>query len=254
MIESNKETAETNDIRLQIIARLKNSIHECHEDAQTEIGALLALLQCLSPTNDRLAIESIDAMLTGLLLAKPNVVASRKLRCELEQRLLKRRFPLRARIFGGSAAVFVALGMLAVILFGIVMLYPQYSIWTGIWNYLGFANDEHIITLVGLSGAVGSIVSMLLRIQTFAENVDGEGWKGDPWVLFLTGFSKPLVGIFAAWFAFALYRAGLIPLSIKEGSDAYWFGALAFLSGFAERLFIDVSSNVAKKLVGTSSK
>ena len=99
-----------------------------------------------------------------------------------------------------------------------------------------------------------ALVSIFSRIQTFAESLDGDGWRGDPWALYLTGLTKPIVGVFIAWIVFAIYQSGMLPLSFKSETQAYWIAIVGFLSGFSERFFKDLSGGATERLSEDTQK
>lgn len=235
------------ELKTKMCQQVASHSQGCTEEAQQEIGALLALLEVLNQDSDLFAAQSLDATLAGLLLPKPNILMSRTVRRELEYRLRKRLHPFRVLFLGGSSAAFVLLGLATILPLAVIAIFPNHPIWATIWEYLGFGPQENVVTLVGMSGGVGSVFSILLRVQTFAEVLDGEGWRGDPWALYLTGLTKPVIGVFSAWFVFALYKIGFIPVKIT-GEELYWYGVLGFLSGFSERLVADMSAAATKRI------
>jgi hypothetical protein len=109
--------------------------------------------------------------------------------------------------------------------------------------------DYSSLVNVAVAGGLGSVVSIMVRIQDFSSLT-----KVDPSVLFFTGFFKPVIGMSFALFVFAMLNAGLLPLAIdttKEPWKAqYFFLALAFVAGFSERFARDI---VAKTESGTSA-
>jgi len=97
--------------------------------------------------------------------------------------------------------------------------------------------DSSLLILVGLAGALGSIVSIMVRIQDF-----GKAGDADQSVLFFTGFFKPVIGMSFALFVFAVLSAGILPITIEPEKSRYFFAALGFVSGFSERFASDVAS------------
>jgi hypothetical protein len=103
-----------------------------------------------------------------------------------------------------------------------------------------------MLLLIGLAGALGSLVSIMLKIQSFTY-----GRRRDPFALFFFIFFKPIVGASFALFAFALISSGLqgtvvVPVAGKEN---LFFLALAFIAGFSERFVPDIMSTAQSKIV-----
>ena len=94
----------------------------------------------------------------------------------------------------------------------------------------------YFLLLIAFAGALGSGVSILVRIGEFSQLT-----RVDPYVLFLIGFFKPVIGMSFALFVFAVIQAGIIPVTLGEGVERDFFAlALAFLAGFSERFAKDV--------------
>ena len=109
-----------------------------------------------------------------------------------------------------------------------------------------FGIDVSILLWVGLAGALGSIVSIMVRLQDFTLLPNG-----DPSILFFTGFFKPVVGASFALFVFAALKAGLIPVTIESDKEMYFFMALSFVSGFSERFAKDIATKTEQKIPTT---
>ena len=78
--------------------------------------------------------------------------------------------------------------------------------------------DASLLGLVAISGAIGSVVSILVRIEDFSGAT-----HADPSILFFTGLFKPIVGIFGfSLFVFAVLSSGLIPVTINPGRERFF--------------------------------
>ncbi|MEH2070112.1 MAG: hypothetical protein V7K47_18465 [Nostoc sp.] len=99
-----------------------------------------------------------------------------------------------------------------------------------------------LVIMVALSGAFGSIVSILVRLQDYKYR--------DEYVRSVTpivvGFAKPLTGAAFSIFVFALVSSGIISFpSIQSNSSNYYFYfSIAFIVGFSERLDNDIVERV----------
>ena len=205
------------------------------EDVQSEAAALIALISDLAYEEFTEFFPLARVAANALTADPPNLTLATRLRRDIRMRthlLLRPLLFLRT----GHPAVQVILGLSTNLYLAIplaLFLLPQAvrgSIFPG-------QNDQHFI-LVGLAGAVGSIVSMLVRIQDF----DDEKAEHRA-ILFFTGFFKPVIGVASALFMVIILEAGLIPLGIADTDRrVFFFLALAFVAGFSERLASDLVS------------
>ena len=62
-----------------------------------------------------------------------------------------------------------------------------------------------------------------------------------------------MVGAAFALFVFAVLRSGLIPVTINEGTDRYFFLALSFVAGFSERFAKDIVRTTEGQIAGSST-
>lgn len=94
----------------------------------------------------------------------------------------------------------------------------------------------YFVLLIAFAGALGSGVSILVRIGEFSHLT-----QTDPYVLFLIGFFKPVIGMSFALFVFAVIQAEIVPVSLPDEVKRNFFTlAVAFLAGFSERFAKDV--------------
>lgn len=90
----------------------------------------------------------------------------------------------------------------------------------------------------GALGAILSVLARTTRAQTEKSlKIDYEVGQA---LIFCAGLFRPIVGALLASALYVIINAGLIPLKIPEGSQGeYFIAAIAFLSGFSERLAQD---------------
>jgi len=98
------------------------------------------------------------------------------------------------------------------------------------------------VFVVGASGALGSVVSILIRLKEF--DVEFREIL-DPVIPFLIGAFKPIIGASFGVFMYALISSGLIPLDTNPTDatgrkEELFYFAIAFTVGFSERLAKDV--------------
>ena len=105
-------------------------------------------------------------------------------------------------------------------------------------------NLPSLLVLVGSAGALGSIVSMLTRLEAYRDK-DLE----DSLLPLLIGVFKPLIGVSFGILLLAISYSAVSPLRGSENkfppsTTAFTFFSLAFLAGFSERLAKDIVSQV----------
>jgi|GEM_PF-3580400 len=98
------------------------------------------------------------------------------------------------------------------------------------------------VFVVGASGALGSVVSILIRLKEF--DVEFREIL-DPVIPFLIGAFKPIIGASFGVFMYTLISSGLIPLDTNPTDatgrkEELFYFAIAFTVGFSERLAKDV--------------
>lgn len=97
--------------------------------------------------------------------------------------------------------------------------------------------EPAVLVLIAIVGALGSIVSIMTRVRSFAFS-----GSRDAWPFFFFGLFKPVVGAVFALFVFSALQAALIPgFEIPTEPNGIWFiVTVAFLAGFSERFAGDV--------------
>ncbi len=212
---------------------------------QTELAQALGLLAALEQEKEEQLSALGEIMLAALLTDPPNLELAAGLRQQLMQALAKRQQRhIWKNIFRPeSPAVMVILGL-------DTLLYAFMPLLSLLFAWLFDAGDQvfgiSVTLLFGilLAGGLGSVVSILVRIQDFARIA-----QPDPSVLFFTGFFKPVIGMAFALFVFAVIQAGLIPVQADPVTDAYFFLALAFVAGFSERFARDIADKTEASLL-----
>jgi hypothetical protein len=103
-----------------------------------------------------------------------------------------------------------------------------------------------LIIAVGTAGGLGSIVSILTRIQSFTALAGT-----DRRLLWMIGAMRPVIGIVFGLFMFAMLQAQILPFSFPEGPQSnFQFLAMAFVAGFSERWSLGVVSSVEGRFLG----
>jgi hypothetical protein len=166
----------------------------------------------------------------------------------------------RLRPFRGLPALHVMFGVLlffaALLITDLILSY----FWqTAGWNleeatrspgFYIFNVSPWLIIAIGTAGGLGSIVSMLTRLQSFAVLAGT-----DRRLLWMIGAMRPVIGIAFALFIFAVLQAQILPFDFPEGPRAnFEYVALAFIAGFSERLSRGVISTVEGRFLGQKSE
>ncbi|MDJ0692756.1 MAG: hypothetical protein QNJ49_00655 [Mastigocoleus sp. MO_167.B18] len=116
-----------------------------------------------------------------------------------------------------------------------------------------FKSPVFFISFAVSMGALGSPVSVIVRANKFIDQS-----KEKHTDLFLTGFFRPIVGMSFAIFTVALIESGIFSgifrASKTENRAVYLYMAIAFVTGFSERLVEDVVLRTEDTLTGFSSR
>lgn len=232
----------------QLRQRLSQSLDP---DIQAELSRVLVLRGKVAPELGAAAVETLDLCLTALLAEQPNLSFARDTRLRIASALSDRIYPLRPLpiLRSSSPATQVVLGLALFLLFiqGFIAFMHQ-ALTTEATQFFGL--PARTLLLVGMCGAVGGAVSLLMRLGDF-EKLRGASRMS----MLLQGFFKPMVGMYCAIFGFALMKSGVLPLQASTPESAlYLYMSLSFLLGFSERLAQDVFIRAGEGLasVGTS--
>lgn len=109
------------------------------------------------------------------------------------------------------------------------------------------------VALVAAAGALGALVSVLLRMTVgqFSINLptlDSDMRNTD---LQLIGMLRPVVGAICGLAAYTFVESALVPIEAKgNGSEVFLYMAISFLAGFSERFFQDMFVRSGQGLTG----
>ena len=215
-------------------------------DIQAELSRVLVLRGKAAPELGAPAVETLDLCLTALLGDKPNLSFARSTRLRIASALADRIYPLRPlpilRSSSPSMQVVLGLGLLLLCSHGLATFVQQ---WLTTESTLFLGLPARTLLMVGLCGAVGGVVSILMRLGDF------EKMRGASRVsMLMQGFFKPLVGMYCAIFGFALMKSGVLPLQPATPEAAlYLHMSVCFLLGFSERLAQDLFIRAGEGLV-----
>lgn len=229
--------------REELLTTLRDGIQsQLSEEHQNEISKLMDVLPDLSRPGCEDLIGAAEVAAKNLLLAPPNLSLATQIRSNLKARVRRFRNPIFGILRGGSPASVVILGLGALLYFGIPLSYIIGRRLLDVPIICGV--ESQLVTLVAGFGALGSIVSIMVRIHDFAglKTVDSS-------VLFFTGFFKPVIGTSFALFVFALINSGIFPILIEHEKSQFFYIALSFVAGFSERFAQDIVRKTEEAVV-----
>ncbi|HIK06366.1 MAG TPA: hypothetical protein IGS40_16895 [Trichormus sp. M33_DOE_039] len=113
-------------------------------------------------------------------------------------------------------------------------------------------NTLVLLALVGSAGALGSIISILTRIEEY-QNKDYD----DSILPIVIGACKPLIGASFGILLFTISCSTISPLQITQNANqqntkGFTFFSLAFIVGFSERFAKDIISRTESSMSGSS--
>jgi hypothetical protein len=220
---------------------------------QSELGHLLSLVPDVATPEHHHLAPLLELGLEAVLTEEPNLALATKIREDVSRGLHKGPFGLIRRAFRhGPAPTLVVLGLGTLLYVALPTLFAFMRV-----TLLGishgapiarqvFGMDASPLLLAALAGAVGSAVSIMVRLNDFARLPFR---RSDAHLLFLTGLFKPVIGMAFGVFVYAALQSGLIPVKLPEqpsgGMDRapFFFLVVAFLSGFSERFAGDIASS-----------
>ncbi|MFE8600055.1 N-acetylmuramidase domain-containing protein [Archangium violaceum] len=221
------------------------------KDVQHELARLLTLREKAAPVLGPSAIQSIDLGLMALLSSEqPNLAFVRSIRLRIASALADQLYPLRPLplLRSDSPAIQVVLGLGLLMLVSNGMTAFIHSVLTNESTQL-FGFPVRTLLLVGLCGAMGGVVSILMRLSEL-EKLRGASRTS----MVMLGFFKPVIGLYSAIFCFALMKSGLLPLQPPNPeSEQYLYMAVCFLVGFSERLSKDMFARAEEGLAAVGN-
>jgi hypothetical protein len=110
-----------------------------------------------------------------------------------------------------------------------------------------------LLAVVTIAGALGGIISTLIRIREF----ENEKYTDSVLPVYI-GLIRPFIGAAFGVLVFVLLSSKLLPLQINESEESVlgkWYGffAIAFVAGFSERLVKDMISQTEERFLPGSN-
>lgn len=236
---SNRINSTFESILVKTKERLETGLDE---EAQYELAKIFNLFPFFFKYNSLGEfLNLIDASAFSLLTEKPNITLANTIRIDLERRIFEKvdedRYWWSYWRYVHNPCARVLTGAISNVLLAFIYGWFFYGLWVTNPNATIFGIHAYKIALVTIMGMFGSIVSIMLRIR------DYEGNRGEyASTLFITGFTKPLIGAMFSLFILTVISSGILPLDyeIIEDKAFYFFAAISFITGFSERFARDI--------------
>jgi len=207
------------------------------ESVQIELAGLVSLLPDVDELADPHSVGVVEIAISALLKSEPDLPLALQIHCQILKRIRRSRNLLVVIFVTGTPAGRLVLGLISFLFIAI----PLITAFILSLPTLSTIPDFNIpaLLLVALSGASGSIVSIMTRIANFNYVT-----YYDSSAFFFTGFFKPFIGLFFALFVASVLKAEIIPMEFQRVNEIYFFIALSFVAGFSERFAQDLVSKV----------
>jgi hypothetical protein len=231
----------TSDELKSVILKLINEATDVN--VQVEASRLMNSIAELEPAgpSDLMLVESAVAALKA---KTPNVEIAKfaRNRIEIVHRNQRRGLvPWISRRLSDSPVYAMLVGVVFSALVWAIAFGTVHAA-SAVWRELGGSNfimPPAEANPLAFAALVGSLVSLLSRVDTFANL-----YIFDPFLVFLNSFLKPLIGTALALTIYAVLKSGIIQISglsfaVSDDGYRYIFWAFGFLAGFSERLTSD---------------
>jgi hypothetical protein len=213
----------------ELIRNRLDSKSNLEERVQDELWRWLVILPSLDNEDNKHLLPTAEVAVRGLLHDSPRLRLAAKMRATVQRQVKLNKFyafhrtrsPAFHVLFGLAVYIFLSL---ALGLYFVPLAFSSEKV-------LGF--DPHMLFLVSLSGTLGSIASILVRIKDFMTLKNPH-----PTLLFLQGLFLPVLGGAFSVFVYAAINSGIIPVKVDDPDPAkvrFFYGTVSFLSGFSER-------------------
>jgi hypothetical protein len=211
---------------------------EADKDVQEQLARIVLLSIDVKAIGCDILAASLEIAADRLLQPNPEISIAKTIINSVEERLRVLSHPWVGLRRGSSPAAKVVFGMTTFLL----LLLAVAELSRRLFDVKADPLDFHTIPVICCVGALGSFVSIMVRINEFAKLA-----RTDASVLLLTGFFKPWVGASFAFFLYLILRSS--GMSVVTEGDAQGFCFVltaAFLAGFSERFAQDVASRAEK--------
>lgn len=215
----------------------KAMLPDCQPEVQSILSEVYGMLRRVRRTRDPLLVARLESVVQALVKNPPNCEFAegvlQDIKDELDEysnfykKMKHGHVPSSSLMIFGASSVFFLICLPAIM--------------SELIDETNGINLERVLfdgfTLMQLYtvivfGALGSIISILLRINDFEEHFDVGGR-----VVYFTGVIRPIIGAVFALIVFLIINSDLIGVPIdREGVKINSLGIIiAFISGFSER-------------------
>jgi hypothetical protein len=218
----------------RLIDYVENAENDLDEESQKTLSELIVAMSHIETSGNAYLTGAAEVAVRALCAKPPKLKLARELTKSTRKRV---------RFYGwlGSPSTAVAFGLSLFF----YLLAPFSLLIVDQMRHIDFeellGTSLGMLLLVGLAGALGSIVSVLIRIQNHSFNP--KVWE--PGTFVFTGLFKPIVGMAFAVFVFAIFNSGIVPVDIMGPDNGpkenLFFLAVAFVAGFSERFAKDIA-------------
>lgn len=200
--------------------------------AQKELAEISELIPDLVRKNDQHLTNAANLALLSLLTHPPSITLAKQIRRHVQGEVSRWKAPFRA-MYRGTPPLRATLGLLTFMLLAMLISPCLYLLMpSGIIEGI----DGGLLGTSAALGAVGSIVSIFIRVPRMADDFRNSSQE----IPFFVGLFKPMVGIAFAVFLFAAIQGGFVPIAVESGREGAFFIAVSFIAGFSERLVPDI--------------
>ncbi|MCG8441181.1 MAG: hypothetical protein MI723_05155 [Caulobacterales bacterium] len=244
--EVNEQSHRYTELRQDIIESLQAGLEG---ELQKEVGNVAVLIADVEELDAPELLAQIDLAMAALKSTPPNIAIARKVTRKVRSRVWARRNilnPVNWVAQKRHPSVTVVIG-LAILFYFAIPVVAILATWITSNHEKFFGVPLENVGTAVFFGALGSIVSILVRLKDFAELDDVE-----PFILFFTGLFKPVIGASFSLFVFVALSSGLIPVTIQGDDTVFAFAAFSFVAGFSERFARDVASRTEGALGGSN--
>jgi hypothetical protein len=227
----------------RLIDYVENTTEELDDESQRTLSELIVVMSCIE--------KSGNPYLTGAAEVAVRAICAQPQKLELARELTKStRNSVRFYRWLGSPSTAVAFGLSLFF----YLLAPFSLLIVDQMRHIDFekllGTSLGMLLLVSLAGALGSIVSVLIRIQN--HSFKPKVWEPIPFMF--TGLFKPIVGMAFAIFVFAIFNSGIVPVDVMGPDNGpkenLFFLAVAFIAGFSERFAKDIAEETEDRYGG----
>ncbi len=214
-------------------------------EVQTSLARIIERLPDVTRSADaQMLVAVLETAVAALLVDPPNLALATHLLTQVDDTVRVYR-GIGEKAWRSSAPttnVIMGLSLLLVVATIVLLVLLPRLVAVAQLQVLGI--DLSLLMTIGFFGALGSLLSIMLRIQDFSAKIDVPRS-----LLVLNGFFKPIVGMISAIFVYTLLNSGIITINVSDATAKNNFAiALALLAGLSERFVNDIASKAERAI------